>query len=224
MKLFTDLLSVTIAVAFIGGSLLFAKDMSVAYRTPKSLSKSFRESSEAEKYMQTLTKLGCKVNRQQDGRAFVVHYDCPKWRSVSVSTEKNAHEWEKWLRDSGFKTLHGHGENHEGEHGHRAHAEKDNHDHGKGHAHGKDVEELQYRLSRQVTLHPEKEQQYQELIAILKGLGCTIDIDSHDGHTDILVQCRSWKHVELPSHQTAQVWEKWLKDFGFEIKHSHDHH
>ncbi len=217
MKTSANLLSVALAIALISGTFLFAKDNSIAYKTKKSLSKSFQDSSEAEKHLQALTKLGCKVSRQQAEGAVVVQYECPKWQSISVSTEKLAHQWETWLKEAGFEIVHGHSENH-------AHSEKEDHGHGKGHEHGKTPEELQYRLAQKVTLHPEEDNQYQELIAILKGLGCAVDIDSHDGHTDIIVQCNSWMHAEFSSHQSAQDWEKWLKGFGFEVRHAHEHH
>jgi hypothetical protein len=223
MKIMINFLSIALAILFIGGSLLFAKDTSVAYKTKKVHSKSFQDSGEAEQLVRALTKLRCKVDRQQTGDSIVVQYECPRWQSISVSTQKIAHQWEKWLRDAGFEIVHGHSEEHEE---HHEHAEKGdhNHSHDKNTGHGKEAENIQYRLVKKVTLHPEEEGQYQELIAILKGLGCTIDIDNHDGHTDLVVQCKSWKHAEFSSHQSAQEWEKWLKGFGFEVKHSHEHH
>ena len=228
MRMLANLLSIATAALFLGSSFLLAKDVSVAYKTKKTVTQSFRETAEAEKHLQALKKLGCKVSSQQAEDSIVIQYECPKWRVVSVSSEKLAHQWEKWLRRAGFDIVHGHSEDHEDSHEHHAHSERERDAPQKGHSHddqhAHEQEELQYRLPRQVTLHPEQEGAYQELIAILKGLGCTLDIDSHDGHTDIIVQCRSWRHAEFSSHQSAQEWEKWLKGFGFEVKHSHDHH
>ena len=219
MKVMANFLSIAIATVFIGGSLLLVKDTSVAYKTKKVHSKSFQDSGEAEKLIRALTTLRCKVSRQQTGDSIVVQYECPQWQSISVSTQKIAHQWEEWLREAGFEIVHGHNEERGGYH---EHAEKSGQNDDENAESGKTPEEIQYQLARKVTLHPE-EGKDQELIAILKGLGCTIDIDSHDGHTDLVVQCKSWKHAEFSSHQSAQQWDKWLKGFGFDVKHSHEH-
>ncbi len=221
MRLTVNLLSICLAIVFVGGSLLFAKETSVAYKTKKVRSQSFQDSAEAEKLIRALRKLRCEVTREQRGDSVVVQYECPRWQSISVTTQKIAHQWEKWLREAGFEIVHGHSEEHEGHHGH---AGKEDHDHGAGSGHGESSEKVRYRLIKEITLHPEEEGQYQELIAILKGLGCRIDIDSHDGHTDLFVQCKSWKYAEFSSHESAQRWEKWLKGFGFEVEHSDGHH
>jgi hypothetical protein len=71
------------------------------------------------------------------------------------------------------------------------------------------------------TVHFKDKAQMDEFVALMKGFGCEVRTEAHNGHVDTSVRCRDWKYIELPSHKVAQTWESWLAKSGFEVRHEH---
>jgi hypothetical protein len=191
--------------------------VAIAYRLSKWKTMHFDDSAKATKHAATVKKLGCETKTDNHGGHIDVTYRRGAWKSLSLSDDKVAHQWEKWLKGAGFETLHGHSHNQSktgvSQAGHDAHA---------GHNHGPNgVESIAFRLTNWKTFHYEKKSDVDQLVAIAKGLGCEVREDKHGGHSDVVIRCREWKHAEFPSHTMATKWETQLKKLGFEARHEH---
>jgi len=197
---------------------------SIAYRLADWKEMHFDDPGKADQHLAAVRKLGCEARLDSHGGHTDVIYRSAKWQSVEVATDELAHQWEAWLKGSGFETVHGHAEDHSGhDHGGAGHEGHDHadHDHA-GHDHGPgEAEEVAYRLTEWRTEHFEDKNQLPEFVALMKGLGCEVRTDEHDGHADISIRCRQWKHVEFSSHKKATGWEGWLSKTGFEVRHEH---
>ncbi len=198
----------------------------IAYRLSGWKEKHFEEPGKANEHLAAVKKLGCEAKiDNHDGHTDVV-YRSTRWKSMEVASDKLAHQWENWMKKSGFETLHGHSANHGGdEHAGHEHGEKGHeghnhaeHDHaGHDHAPGQ-AEEVAYRLIEWKSMRNEDPGELAELVAMMNGLGCEIRTESR---SSISIRCRQWKHVEVPSHKEADAWQAWLKSSGFEVTHDH---
>lgn len=204
-----------------------AEDSTLAYRLADGKTMHLDDAKKASDHLATVKKLGCEVSEgDHEGHGDII-YRCLKWKALTVADDKLAHQWEGWLKGAGFETLHGHAADDHDEHtaDHEHHAEEakeqaEEHGHEHGHEAGKH-EEVVYRLPGWVTLHPQTVDEAQELIAIAKGLGCEVREDRHEGeqHGDVSIRCAEWTHVELPTHETAETWQTWMANIGFETRH-----
>ena len=70
--------------------------------------KHIHDTKKAEKITDTLKKLGCEVKQDQHNGHIDVKYRCPKQRDLPVKSHKEAVQWEKWLKEFGFKAYHTH--------------------------------------------------------------------------------------------------------------------
>lgn len=55
----------------------------------------------------------------------------------------------------------------------------------------------------------------------LKDLGCEVKREQHNGHIDVKYRCVKQKDMPVKSHEDAVKWEKWFKEFGFKVYHTH---
>ena len=55
----------------------------------------------------------------------------------------------------------------------------------------------------------------------LKKLGCEVKEAKHNGHIDVKYRCPKEKHLPVKSHTEAVKWEKWFKEYGFKVYHTH---
>lgn len=99
------------------------------------------------------------------------------------------------------------------------HFHGDGHDHGSPQAAGLEI--VKYALPEWSTTHARDARESQELVAILKGLGCEVREDRHGDHGDVSFRCLQPMHVEFPSHDVASGWEGWLQKTGFRTQHVH---
>ena len=179
---------------------------SIAYRLVDGKTMHFDDPQKHAAHTEQVQKLGCEVSQGEHEGHGDVTYRCPKWKVLTVANDELVHQWEEWLKGAGFETLHGHAEEHGGE---QAHA----HDHAhEGAAH----EEVTYRLANWVTVNTQQEGDAEELVAIAKGLGCEVEQAEQGG---IAIRCVQKMHVELPSHEAAEFWQRWLTETGFEAQH-----
>lgn len=80
----------------------------VKFRLTKWKAAHFDSQVEARKHHATLTKIGCEAKQHAHGDHYDVSYRCPEWRSISLKTHAEAHQWETWLKSIGFETRHEH--------------------------------------------------------------------------------------------------------------------
>jgi hypothetical protein len=213
------LLAVVAAFHSSAAAQAIASEACVAYRLVETKTNHFHDAQKAEQHLQALKKLGCEASQAGHAGHIDLVYRCARWRVMAVANDELAHQWEQWLNDAGFETLHGHAAEHTHEHGHaHTHEPGDGHDHPH---HGETHEAVTYRLTSWVTIHPQRESEAEELVAIAKGLGCEMRESQHAGHSDILISCPDWKHAEFASHEAAEAWQQWLTNNGFEVQHTH---
>jgi hypothetical protein len=68
----------------------------------------FNDAKKAQSHSATLKQIGCEVKQHAHGSHHDVSYRCPKWRSISLKSHNQAHQWEGWLKSKGFETAHNH--------------------------------------------------------------------------------------------------------------------
>lgn len=61
----------------------------------------------------------------------------------------------------------------------------------------------------------------EKIAATLKKLKCEIKKVQHGGHIDIKYRCQKQMDLPVKSHAEAVKWEKWFKEFGFKVFHTH---
>jgi hypothetical protein len=214
-----------------------AKPPSVAYRLKETKTIHFDDTRKAQLHLQTVRKLGCQAKMDDHGGHMDVSYRLTSWSALTLTTEQAAHQWEGWMKKSGFETLHAHGEDHDhvghdqASHNHGAadeshaghnHSLADGHFHGDGHDHGHESAEIvTYSLPNWTTAHTRDSRESDELTAVLKGLGCEVRTGRHDDHGDVVFRCSRPMHIEFPSHRAASGWEDWMKRTGFRTQHVH---
>jgi hypothetical protein len=204
-------------------------ESTIAYRLPENKTLHFDDLQKASEHLEAVKKLGCEVTPAGHDGHNDVTYRCPKWKSLTLANDELVHQWEEWFEAAGFETLHGHSEEDHAEH-EENHAEENAHSeaehgpeheegHAEEHAHGEEHEEVEFRLANWVNLPPQEGIDSQELIAIVKALGCEVQDSQQAGEPKLTVRCSEWKHLELPSHEAAESWQQWLTKAGFETKH-----
>ena len=90
-----------------------AKPPSVAYRLKETKTIHFDDTRKAQLHLQTVRKLGCQAKMDDHGGHMDVSYRLTSWSALTLTTEQAAHQWEGWMKKSGFETLHAHGEDHD---------------------------------------------------------------------------------------------------------------
>ena len=80
----------------------------VRYRSPEWKRKHLNEKAKATKIADTLTKLGCEVQKADHNGHIDVKYRCPEWKQLDLDSHDEAHKWEAWLKEFGFQTEHKH--------------------------------------------------------------------------------------------------------------------
>ncbi len=196
----------------------------IAYRLTDWKEMHFDDPDKAAQHLAAVQKLGCEARQESHGGHTDVVYRSTQWQALELADDALAHQWEAWLIGAGFESLHGHAESHNG-HDHGAvgliEHDHDGHSH-EGHDHGPlGAEEVAYRLTEWRTTHVDNMEQLPQFLALMKGLGCEVHTQQHDGHTDVSVRCPEWKHVEVATHEIASGWEGWLRKSGFEVRHDH---
>jgi len=88
-------------------ALCFGEEL-VRYQLPTWKAKHVHDAGKAETIVKTLTKLGCDVKKSQHSGHVDVQYRCPQWRQLRLDSHEEAHQWEKWLREFSFQTIHKH--------------------------------------------------------------------------------------------------------------------
>ncbi len=185
----------------------------IAYRLSDWNEMHFDDPAKAAQHLAAVEKLGCEARQDNHNGQTDVVYRLPQWQALEVASDELAHQWEAWLKGAGFETLHGHAADH-------AEHSQDSHDHSHdGHSHGpQGAEEVAYRLADWTTSRIENPEQLSQYVALMKGLGCEVQVDTQ---VNVSVRCSQWKHIEVPSHEVASGWENWLHKSGFEARHSH---
>ena len=161
----------------------------------------FDDAKRAQQHFETVKRLGCEAKIDSHGSHTDVVYRCPEWKSLTVKNHEESRQWERWLAASGFDVWHGHVD--------------------EALSHGKEA--VDFRLVEWKKFHFESAQtrDQKQITATLKRLGCQIKEDRHGNHTDVAFRAPVWSTIRVADHATADQWMRWLKQTGFETKHSH---
>ncbi|MEL6894578.1 MAG: hypothetical protein AAFP90_00550 [Planctomycetota bacterium] len=82
-------------------------------------------------------------------------------------------------------------------------------------------ESVDYQLSTWKKKHLHDAKKAEVIIKTMKALKIEVKTAQHNGHIDLSYRCPKWKKMNLKTHEEAQKWMKWFKDYGFEAKHEH---
>jgi hypothetical protein len=85
-----------------------AEEFAVSYRLPQWKTLHFHDDAKAESHYQAVKNLGCEVKKDGHAGHVDVSYRCPQWKQITLKTDDLAHQWEAWLKASGFETQHAH--------------------------------------------------------------------------------------------------------------------
>ena len=80
----------------------------VKYRCVEWKAKHIHDSEKADKISETLTSLGCELERHAHDGHEDVKYRCIEWRQLELESHEEAHQWEDWLKEFQFETEHHH--------------------------------------------------------------------------------------------------------------------
>ena len=80
----------------------------VRYQCPEWKAKHIHDKDKADKISKTLKQLGCELKQDAHNGHIDVKYRCEKWMQLDLKTHAEAHKWESWLKEFGFKTEHKH--------------------------------------------------------------------------------------------------------------------
>ncbi|MEL7500162.1 MAG: hypothetical protein AAFN77_21360 [Planctomycetota bacterium] len=152
---------------------------------------------QAEQMISTLNKLRCEVKTENHGNHIDISYRCPEWRSMKLGTDSLVNQWVMWCGAQGMETVIVNPP---------ANTRKPT---------------VQFRLETPRTVHLHDVEKAKKIVNTLTLIGCAVKTADHDGHLDTTFSCPEWVTIELASEESAHSWQNWLKESGFETKHTH---
>ncbi len=201
LSLNTVLLAVVVSV-FLGcvapDAAYAAEKAVVQYRLTKQRTMHLDDEKTARSYDRSLKRLGCESKLGGHGGHFDLTYRCPKWRAAEFDGHDAAHQWQNWLKTSGFDTVFTQP------------------------APSSRLQSVSFRLPAWKSAHFDELYQANSQSDTFRMLGCEVKQGSHAGHYDVSYRCLQWRTIGLPSDDDAHRWDKWLKTNGFETRHEHE--
>jgi hypothetical protein len=94
-------------VASMGAASVSADEI-VRYRLTEWKRQHLHDAAKATKITETLTKLGCEVQKENHNGHIDLKYRCPEWKQLKLNSHADAHKWEAWLKEFKFETEHKH--------------------------------------------------------------------------------------------------------------------
>ena len=83
------------------------------------------------------------------------------------------------------------------------------------------AEVVHYQCKEWKAKHIHDAKKAEKISGTLKKLGVEVVESKHDGHIDLKYRCQKEKQLPVKSHQEAVKWEKWFKEYGFKVYHTH---
>ncbi len=80
---------------------------------------------------------------------------------------------------------------------------------------------VRYRLPDWKRKHLHDVVKAEKIVDTLKKLGCEVEKLDHNGHIDVKYRCPEWRQIKPATHDEAVRWEKWFKEFYFQVEHKH---
>ncbi len=82
-------------------------------------------------------------------------------------------------------------------------------------------EVVHYQCKEWQAKHIHDVKKAEKIYATLKKLGCEVTKADHNGHVDVKYRCEKQRDMPVESHKIAMDWEKWFKEYGFKVYHTH---
>ncbi|MEO1527271.1 MAG: hypothetical protein AAFX06_17720 [Planctomycetota bacterium] len=83
------------------------------------------------------------------------------------------------------------------------------------------AEVVHFQLKDWKTKHIHDTKKADVITTTLKKLGCEVEQEKHNGHFDVKYRCPKERKLPVKSHEEAVKWEKWFKEYGFKVYHTH---
>lgn len=90
-------------VSVLGAANVSAEDV-VRYRLTEWKRQHLHDATKATKIAETLTKIGCEVQKAAHNGHIDVKYRCPEWKQMKLDSAEDAKKWEAWLKGFKFET------------------------------------------------------------------------------------------------------------------------
>ena len=152
---------------------------------------------EAEQTLATLKRIGCEVDTNNHGDHIDIKFRCEEWRSMKVKTHTLQSQWSNWCENQGMETVIVNPP---------ANTKRPT---------------VAFQMATPRTVHLHDHADAQKILNTLTLVGCELKTVDHNGHTDATFSCPQWKTIEVATEDSAHAWQKWLKESGFETRHSH---
>jgi hypothetical protein len=191
----------TIAATLLCGTAVHANETgqeTIAFRMTDWKASHFNSSQEAQRHVDTLKQIGCEVAVEQHAGHVDVRARTGGWKSVTLSSCELCDQWEAFLKQAGFETLHGH-----------------------SHTPTPGAIAVRFQLANWQSQHFNNDAQAAESATLFKALGCEVQQANHSGHMDLNVRCETARTLVCDSHDQAHALQNWLNQSGFQTQHAH---
>ena len=168
----------------------------VGYRATEWKTVHTSSKAEAEQTTATLKRIGCEVDTNNHGDHIDIRFRCDEWRSMKVKTHTLQSQWSNWCENQGLETVVVNPP---------ANTKRPT---------------VAFQMTTPRTVHLHDQAAAQKILNTLTLVGCELKTNDHNGHTDATFSCPQWKTIELATEESALAWQTWLKESGFETKHS----
>ena len=168
----------------------------VGYRATQWKTLHTSSKAEAEQTLATLKRIGCEVNTNDHGDHVDIKFRCEEWRSMKVKTHTLQSQWSNWCENQGMETVVVNPPTNTRR------------------------PTVAFQMAKPRTVHLHDGVAAQKILNTLTLVGCELKTVDHNGHTDATFSCPEWRTIELATEDSALAWQTWLKDSGFETKHT----
>lgn len=171
-----------------------AREQRIAFSLAKWKTLHFHDSTKAEQFLASATKLGCEVKQENHDGHIDVKYRCAEWKELMFTDANAADQWEQWLSSAGFDlsrtTVFA--------------------------AFKEGAEEIEFRLVPWKTIHGQGPSEDQKMVEQLKQIGCEVRVIAHGNHNDIRYRAPTWRSIRVADSVQATQYATWLTARGFE--------
>jgi hypothetical protein len=156
----------------------------------------YHDAAQAKRIHDLLKSIGCETEMLDHAGHIDVQYRCAAWKKVTVKTDKDLAEWQKWLPGMNLQSI------------------------VLDPPEGLGLTNVRLQLASPLTLHIHNAAEADETGNLLTLLGCKVTRSAHDGHIDLTVECPEWKTIGFASHDAAHKWQDVFNKMGFATEHA----
>ena len=156
----------------------------------------YHDAAQARRIHDLLKSAGCETEMLDHAGHIDVQYRCAQWKKVTVKTDKDLVEWQKWLPGMNLQSI------------------------VLDPPEGLGLTVVRIQLAAAHTLHIDSAAEADDTENLLNLLGCKVTRAPHDGHVDLTVECPEWKSVGFQNHDAAHQWQEWFSRLGFTAEHA----